>query len=162
MTELFLSNAGFFGSGPVGIRVSGGLSYLEYDKKTSKKYLNLLCGFLVSILPLFSVFFTKSDANAGVNMISTVDFYFLYQQFIGILATGVKIVLDSFFALFSDFFFLLISFLAILVLAVAVTRKRKKERKEENRFKAQKHILESKRSVFIIRRFFITFSRFLS
>ncbi len=162
MAELFLSNAWFFGSGPVGIRTSDGLSNLKYDTKASKKYLSFFWGFLVSILPLFSVFLTKNSANAGVNMISTVDFYFLYQQFIGILATGLKIVFDSFFALFSDFFFLLISFLAILVLAVAVTRKRKKERKENDRFKAQKHILESKRNVFIIRRFFITFSRFLS
>ncbi|MBO4540120.1 MAG: hypothetical protein J5781_07550 [Clostridia bacterium] len=162
MAELFLSNARFFGRGSVEIGTSARLSNLKYDTQMSKKHKSFFWGFLLSIITLFSVFFTRSDANAGVNMISTVDFYFLYQQFVGFLATGLKIVLDSFFTLFSDVFFLLISFLALIFLAVAVTKKLKKERKEENRFQTQKHILERKRRVFIVRRFFITFSRFLS
>ena len=162
MAELFLSNARFFGSGSVEIRTSAGLSGLKYNEKRSKKNLKFFWGLLISILPLFSVFLTKNNANAGVNMISTVDFYFLYQQFVGFLATGLKIAFESFFALFSDFFFLLVSFLTILVFAVAVSRKLKKSIKKENRFKTQKYILEKKKHLFFIRRFFITFSRFLS
>lgn len=162
MAELFLSNARFYGNGSMAIGTSARLSNLKCDTKTSKRYLNFFLGFLVSILPIFSVFFIKSGTSAGVNMITTVDFYFLYQQFIGFWSTGLKIAFDSFFAIFSDLFFVLVSFLALIFLAVTVTKKLKKEKKEENRFKAQKHILESKRRVFIIRRFFITFSRFLS
>ncbi len=162
MAELFLSNARFFWSGSMEIVTSGRLSKLKCDTKTSKRYLNIFWSFLASILPIFFLLFTKEDANAGANVMSTADFYFLYQQIIGFLSTGLKIAFDSLFAGFSNIIFWLISFLTLIFLAATVTKKLRKKRKEEHHFRTQKYILERKRGVFLTRRFFITFSRFLS